>query len=152
MNIDKVPSEVAWVMAIQYYGEPIGLDTWKEIQAIIDKYPDYFPWEHKYKSIPQEVHDAYRKETDPTWGMTFEEYFQNAHTSDGSFKGLIPLIQEKLYHPIPDEPITVMSITQIFENLSKQEDDRVKREKERLGKDKAIWDKHYKQYDLQYRP
>lgn len=38
-----------------------GAEQYKRISDTIKKYPEYFPWETKYNSIPKEVHDKYKK-------------------------------------------------------------------------------------------
>lgn len=59
-----VPDEVLWMHICQRHGIPIGLGTYNHI---IDKYPEHFPEEcerkRKWDSIPQEVKDAYFKES-----------------------------------------------------------------------------------------
>lgn len=62
MILQDTPNEVLWVLLSP---KMVGSDTYEEIERIIAKYPEYFPWETKYNSIPKEVHEAYIKEKYP---------------------------------------------------------------------------------------
>lgn len=132
----EIPNDVAWVMAIRYVGY-CGLDTCKKIQDIIDRNPLWFPWEHRYKHIPQEVHEAYFKEKHPNWGVPLE-----------LGKGIYELMNQK---PKKIKKQKKQSVSEMMEDLFKhQEKDRKRRIKER-NKAKKLWDKYYKQYNLEYR-
>lgn len=134
-----IPNEVMWVWTLEYIGQPVGSDTMDKIDGIIDKYPTYFKWEHLYKSIPQEVHDAYSKEAYP-------DRWKPIVWNDNKGKGLM-----NLNEPVTIKPITIESFDKFFKDI---EDMRIKDiEDERLKhiKFKAIWDKHYSKYKLKYR-
>lgn len=145
MNAEDIPEEVRRVWVYQYCGHAVGIDTWNEINAVIKAYPEYFPWETKYNSIPQSVHDAYNKEK-YAW---MDKLYQKPHPE--GYIGLIPTIMQmdEVLKEAPPEP--QMTIHEIFIMLSKQEDDKRKRQQEQDENNKALWDKHYKTYGLEYR-
>jgi hypothetical protein len=63
--MNNIPEEVLWVMAITnpYSGTfYCGMEMYNKINAIIDKYPKYFPQEHIYKKIPQSIKDKFESE------------------------------------------------------------------------------------------
>jgi hypothetical protein len=61
-KLNDVPFEVQKVWVYQHLSQPVGLELYKEIEATIERYPEYFQWEHTYNSIPQEVHSKYSEE------------------------------------------------------------------------------------------
>jgi hypothetical protein len=64
-DFTDLPDDVLWVMVIRYTQSYVGKDMMNKMLDIIDKYPQYFQWEHKYKAVPDEVHDTFRKECYP---------------------------------------------------------------------------------------
>jgi len=44
----------------------VGMSQLNRLNEIIAKYPEYFPWETKYRETPKEVHEAFRKEAYPS--------------------------------------------------------------------------------------
>lgn len=133
MNV--IPNEVLWVWGIRNLGQPIGIDLYNKVQEIIDRFPDHFKWEHTYKSIPQEVHEAYRKERYPDLYEFKEEI--------NCGKGILELMRESNLTKEKDpNPIETY-----FKNLEKQKED-VRKEELRI---KSIWKKHYSKYKLSYR-
>lgn len=145
IKLEDIPEDVYWVWSIQWCGIPVGLDTWDKADAIIKANPQYFPWETKYNSIPKDVHDAYYKEKnvwmDDLWTQTSYE----------NYTGIMPTItkmDEELKEAIHESP---KSLSKIFHDLFKMEDDKRRRRDEEDAKNKALWDKHYKPYGLEYR-
>jgi hypothetical protein len=137
---DGIPEDVwfVWIASQQ----PMGLEMYEKCQKIINENPKYFPWEHKYNSIPKEVHEAY-----------LDEKYPNRHEpfiGGGSVgRGILELINEQ---PVSFADTEEKSLVEIFESvINFQETARKQREKQ-YQKDKALWDKHYKKYGLKYRP
>lgn len=150
IKIDDVPQDVLWVWGIQIADRPIGLDTLNKIKVIIKANPKYFPWETKYDSIPKEVHDAYWKEKNHEADKRWAEYVEGKE-QDGGFIGLIPSLMkmdEIAHEPIP---APAMSLSEVFSNLLKQQEDQRKLQLKEDKKNKSIWDKYYKPYGLEYR-
>lgn len=57
-----IPFKVQWAWAMIHCVKFVGQAMYEEIHEIIQKYPQYFVWEHTYTSIPSEVHAAYQEE------------------------------------------------------------------------------------------
>lgn len=128
----NIPNEVVWVYIIQWGKQAVGSNTYEEMERIIEKYPKYFPWEHKYKSIPKEIHEAYRREKNPDRDKPIV----------CSGEGLLAQIKtSKVMKP------SELNIEKFFKDL---EDD-YKKEQEKKDKNKVLWDKYYSKYDLEYR-
>lgn len=121
-----IPQEVKEYMSIVAgTGGMMGLKLYQKCKAIEDKYPEWFPWEHKYQSIPQEVHDAYKN----------EKYSLELHRK-GTSKIVVSF----------NKPLLEL-IKEWKENLIKEQEI----DKKQLRKDKELWDKHYKKYRLKFR-
>ena len=69
-----IPSEVYEAMCIGSLSI-VGMELYNRYQEIVKKYPEHFPWETKYNSIPSEVHEAYAIERD---GGTYEQLMAKA--------------------------------------------------------------------------
>lgn len=132
----------------------MGSEWYNKCLAIEDKYPDWFPWEAKYKSIPDEVHDAYRREKNPDFFLSFVEY-QKKHGS--SNKGILHAIRESHERSVEraiqinKEPFKESSIADLFKKLIEDKKENLRLQDEKDKKDKALWDKHYKKYGLEHR-
>ena len=130
MNLQNIPDEVLWVLTLPRY---VGSDTYKKAEEIIAKYPEYFPWETKYNSIPKEVHQAYIKEKYPDKDEPI--------VCTG---GISQMIKDDSF---VYKQLTSDEILQYFKDWDKllESDLEIKRE------DKKLWDKHYKKYNLEFR-
>lgn len=136
-----IPTEVWEVWAIQMAGQPVGLDTWNHCNEIIKRHPNHFEWEHKYAKIPQSVHDAYKEEAFPP--IDFSKF-----KDSGEFIGMIPMLSMM---PEPDPPKQI-TIKEMIANLFKGEREARERKEAAHLKLKALWDKYYSVYGLEYRP
>jgi hypothetical protein len=98
--LKNIPNEVIEVWAYQMSKRPVGTETYKRLQDIINKYPEHFPQEHIYNSIPNEVHIKYREETvpdEPTFTLT-EGYGSIAITDISTdTDAALPLTQWQIY-------------------------------------------------------
>lgn len=137
----QMPAEVQEVMAYSIIGH-VGSSTMDRIQDIINRYPEWFPWEHKWKSIPENVHRAYLKES--------------SETADRHGKK-VKKEREKLKQKDADRNsglengFTLKHIENLFTTMWEQ-DDLTRKQKNRWRNiDRKIWNKHYKQYNLEYR-
>ena len=144
MKEQDVPQEVWWVWALRNCG-CYGLGDIEKMESIIRRYPKYFPWETKYNSIPQKIHDAYRKEKN-AW---FDELYKETHGED--YIGIIPTIMKmgEVQEGKPLEP--PKSISEILQEAFQKQEYERKQQNAEYAKNKAIWDKHYKPYGLEYR-
>lgn len=136
----QIPDDVAfvWTVCMQTY---CGADTYNQCRQIVRDNPQWFPWEHKYASIPNEVHEAYRKEIE----LHNEE---NKVLLPNNGNGLIPTIlaeAEKRYYPPKDESFATM-FRKWWDDAAEQR----RKEFEEKEKSKAIWNKHYSKYNLEY--
>lgn len=133
----EIPEEVKEYMAIVAgTGGMMGLELYQKCKAIEEKYPKWFPWEHKYKSIPQEVHKAY-----------FEEKHSNYNSKIECKGGLASHLED-------NKPFTINTKTTFKEMMEEWHKSIMKIEEKRLKileEDKALWDKHYKKYGLEFR-
>lgn len=130
-----IPNEVLWVLTLP---RCVGSDTYRRVEEIIAKYPEYFPWETKYNSIPKEVHQAYIKEKYPD---------RDKPISCG--EGLIAEMRKsevKYYNDYLGK-----SFQELWDDLLNMEQQIRVKEAERYKKDKKLWDKHYKKYKLEFR-
>ena len=145
MKLKDVPLEVQWVWAQQEAQTPMGRDAFEQATDIVDKYPEYFPWEHKYKSIPQEVHDAFEAECYPERGKPIEEIFDDLKVG----VGLREQLKNQPVGVIPTK-FTQSDFEELFNSLQEAQKKRTEQEKAEEKRVKRIWDKHYKKYGLKF--
>lgn len=129
-NYKDTPEEVLWVWCLP---KTVGSDTYEKAERIVKKYPKYFPWEHKYESIPKEVHEAYWNEKYPDRNKPIE------CTGIG--------LKEQLKKSNSYKPIT----KEYFIKWCKDFTNIYQEELLNKKKDKDLWDKYYKKYNLEYR-
>jgi hypothetical protein len=126
----EIPGEVLEVWVFLSFKGGVGSFIYNKIQDAIKKYPEYFPWEITYKSIPKEVHEAYYKDL---WGP------------DGEMFGNPRPVKES-------KPLAVAkNLLQAFQEVLNRQDQEKKDQAEHRKKVKSIWDKHYKKFNLEYR-
>lgn len=132
MITSLIPAEVQEVMVYNHL-KYVGRETMERVRTIIDKYPEWFPWEHKYKSIPQEVHDAYYEEKYP--------------------KRDLELPSKGIYEQMKQTPVsfTIDSLCELFDKLYDDNDEKALLRQYKRQKDKELWDKHYSKYNLEYK-
>jgi len=143
----EMPKDVQeYLVIMSATGGMMGLEMYKRCQVIIDNNPKWFVWEHKYKSIPKEVHNAYMDEKYPNRNKPLV-------FSEGSDKGFLARINESRNVPfnLSKEALDNFSIgdamKDLFEMQEKQDKEMFAKEKQ----DKELWDKHYKKYKLEFR-
>ena len=147
MKIEDTPNEVAWVRLLQATQMPIGKDSYEKAQAIIEKHPEHFPWEYKYKSIPKEVHEAFEAECYPEKGKSVESLFDDLEVGD-SLREQVK--NQKSAGVIPTK-FTQDDFLRLFDEMEEHERKRKEEERVEEVRVKKIWDKHYKKYGLKYR-
>lgn len=141
--MSDIPDEVWWVTVMQM--QPyIGMSAYEKMTEIMARYPEYFPWETKYNSIPNDVHEAFRNECWPDafkgWDIPIvcdKGFFAQIKEQGPVYTGELP--KGETFFSLYEKHIA---------NLKKQERDEII-ENKRL---KKIWDKHYSKYGLPYRP
>ena len=141
----EVPREVYWVLTAQQARAIMGKDDYDRANDIINKYPEYFPWEHKYKSIPKEVHDAFKAECYPERGKPIEEIFDDLKVG----VGLREQLKNQPVGVIPTK-FTQSDFEELFNSLQEAQKKRMEEEKAEEKRVKKIWDKHYKKYGLKF--
>lgn len=146
MKTNNIPHEVAWVLCVQMGQIPIGMDQWEKVQAIIEKYPEHFPWEHRYKSIPQNVHDAFKAECYPERAKSVESLFDELE--DGI--GLIEQVKNQTCATMSTK-FTKDDFVRFLDIMDENEKKRKEEESVEEIRARKIWDKHYKKYGLKYR-
>lgn len=142
---EDMPDEV-WVVLNWPY-ELVDIDTYNKIEAIKIKYPEYFPWEVKYRSIPQSVHDAYSEELHP--GGVFASFMDASKDQTSNHNGIIGLINDAPSGTYDSsKPFTIADFNKLADQFNNKRDQEIKQ----LRTDKALWDKYYKPFNLPYRP
>lgn len=118
------------VKAYQYHQQPVSIETSKKFEEIIDRYPEYFKWEHTYKSIPKEVHEAFNKEAYPERYKPFEIKTPNDFTE---------LQKGAVY-----KQMTLKDWEDFVNHIGEKQD----KENEYKKNIIKIWDKHYNKFDI----
>jgi hypothetical protein len=132
-NKEKIPQEVLEHFSVSAVPIRIGAKLYQRLLMIEEKYPQWFPWETKYKSIPQQVHIAYQKEA----GL----YRDPNQKIECKSNGLTEIVKN----------ITLKALTLEDLNFHKRIEDK-RKEEDRLNKEsKKIWDKHYSKFELEFR-
>lgn len=136
MEINDIPNECWWVFCIQKSGQPIGMDMFNKCQDIIKRHPQHFPWETKYNSIPDSVHEGYRNEVNGGVDLGIVPIFKgdNSGVSVGSEK-------------VTYKPLTSDDLRQFFKYF----EDADERDRKSLSERKRIWKKWYRKFGLSYR-
>lgn len=138
-SIKDFPEEVWRVQIIMATRQYVGGETMDQLERVIKKYPEYFPWETTYNSIPQEVHDAYQKEA-------FPEKFKPIEFIENNKKGVQKAIEECLQKPA-NLALTFQDLEDFIQSMNKLEREKAERQREL----ERIWNKYYKKYKLRYR-
>lgn len=147
-RLDDMPQEVYWAKFIgtrwdgRQFIQMVGTDQHNKIREIQKKYPEWFPWETEYDKIPQEVHEAYKREAYP---YLYEAIDVGAFAEDK--KDTPPTEWETQTY----EPFTYESFTKFVEEMYNNMNEKEHKIKEGKAKAKKLWDKHYKKYGLEYR-
>lgn len=131
----EIPAEVREVVILNRIGALVGLEKLRWIQEIMDKYPEYFEWEHIYSKIPQEVHNAFQVEAYPKEESNAIPYGEGLWT------------QLSKSPPSPVKKLTKEDLYEFFAQQREKDEAQVDNEK-RVRK---VWDKHYGKYNLIYR-
>lgn len=142
------PADVIWVIYIAKSGIPVGSGTIQRINEIVDKYPEWFPWEHKYKAIPQSVHDAFEAEAYPQTPISF--------TNDDNSKGLFAMLDEPSIPTLALDKNKQQTIDEYlwetFKLTAKAMEQKLKVERIEKNRVRNIWKKHYDKYGLRFNP
>lgn len=146
-----LPPEVQWHMQTTMvigccFGNMTGSETINKLIAIERKYPKYFPWRAKYDSVPDSVHEAYIKEKYPP--LMFEPIGNSGLNPDD----LLADIQKvKVFELKNTNSFTPDDMMEMITATYEQDRIRMRNEQMQLKEDKALWDKHYAKYGLEYR-
>lgn len=129
---DGMPEEVKWAIGTMICMPMMGANLYNKIKDIIERYPQYFPWEHKYSSIPEDVHKAYREELEVTLSLYLDR-------------------EKPIYSPPKDNgdfyEYMQACIDFIHQCGIRNIDERIAANKI----EKEIWDKHYSKFGLEFR-
>jgi hypothetical protein len=134
---DLIPPEVREVFLQDMGRDFTTIRNLERRKAAVLKYPRWFPWETRYNSIPQEVHDAYLKETG----------FGDVRDTVPTGEGLIYLAEKQGEYQLPTFEETKFNIL----NWIKQKEEAETKARLEEIRRKAIWNKHYRKYNLTYR-
>lgn len=141
IDVNKLPSEVVEVMMYALSKQAVGLQTYKRLEATIEKYPEYFPWEHIYNNIPSQVHIDYMEQE----RLLFLSFYPLKESDIKGGEGIWSWVRRQGHPPskITKEDLQELA-NQVFVVALK-----IKKEYE-TAKIK-LWGKHYKKYKLKYR-
>lgn len=154
----KLPEDVKWVQYMEaiarYHGQldypfGIGMKTYDKILAIKRKYPQHFPWQTLYDSIPESVHLAYREERDKDVPKRVPYTEREPDPDAVPGEGLWAQLERKSVAYKPGN----LSMEEFRKNLYAYYDNQEKQKEERRQQDladKELWDKHYSKYGLKY--
>lgn len=144
IDIQNIPDRVREAIAVRIVGQPVGKELYDRTQQTIKDYPEYFPWEAKYNSIPQKVHEAYGREKYP-----FRYHISKFGKDNKPFNKLYHVLKINI-DAIPKKELTLQTLKELFSNMFlEQEKERERREQEK-ERAKELWDKYYQSYDLPY--
>jgi hypothetical protein len=144
MDLKNLPPEVIEAMiATSGYGTfYCGLEQYNRINNTIKKYPTYFPWENKYNSIPQQVHDEYQA----LIGKLNEEIYpkEEKHINILPGEGIFS-------YSIRKQPIETDFSAEKFKEVLQEIFFNIPEKRKKFEKGKAkIWKKVYGKYKLEY--
>lgn len=148
---NKIPDEVEYILYMEALPDRYGpwyvsVKEYERILTVKRKYPEHFPWQAKYDSIPDSVHKAYNEDRWETSGLNS----LNKDLQDGNKKG--GGIFESMTTVGADKPEGPTDFRKYFQDYYDMVTQREQEAEDRRKKDEALWDKHYKKYGLKYRP
>lgn len=146
-NLSDVPADVVWVWSVEAMYTHVGSAMYQKMNDIVAANPMYFPWEHKYESIPDEVHKAFNDEAYPD---TFQWIESGKDIEPG-----VGLMQQLINESSKVVPMPAVKndahAEQLWTEFFQREIDRRKQREEREAELERIWNKHYRKYKLEYR-
>lgn len=141
----NVPEEVWGVLLLQRSNAVVGKTVFDLANRIIEKYPEHFPWEARYRLIPKEVHEAYAKEAGWVSLGAIKRLFETP-LFDNKGSGLMQAIKKSGSAKLDPAKSFHDFLKDFNEGASAVEE----KKRQRHIKDKMIWDKYYKKYNLDY--
>lgn len=140
-KLSDIPFEVQKVWAYQSLNQSVGLNLYKEIEATIEEYPQYFQWEHTYNSIPKEVHSKYSEEQLNLYYNFYPPKESDLKPGEGIYNWV------RRQEAVPAK----INIKYLEKALKYIYDTAPKIKKEYETEKRKLWDKYYKEYNLKYR-
>lgn len=141
MNIEDIPNDVLKVWALTYLKQPVGGEMHQWALEVRKTYPQFFPWENTYDSITNEVHSAYREESQ----LLYESFYPSrpkVEMKEG--EGLWAYMQRVYPETTIYKPKT---IKECIDELKEKEKKKIEYEVSKI----KLWNKYYKKYKLDYR-
>jgi hypothetical protein len=146
-DLSDVPADVIWVWSVEAMCTHVGSAMYQKMNNIVKANPMYFPWEHKYDSIPDEVHKAFN---DEAYSDTFQWIEAGKDIEPGV--GLMQQLVNESNKVVPYVPIQgEVEYEKVWTEFIQREIDRRKQREEREAELERIWNKHYRKYKLKYR-
>lgn len=140
MRIEDIPNDVMWVSFMKMSQTAVGIETYRKVQDIIEKYPEWFPQEHIYNSIPEAVKILFEKEKSELHNTFFPRVAMDIIPGEGMM-GYMDRVNE-INMSLPVKTVQE-SLNYIFEEHPKKE----KAYREALLK---LHNKHYKKYKYKF--
>lgn len=136
---NNIPKEVMEVRMWQYVGY-VGSETMEKIQDIMNRYPEWFPWEAKYNKIPLVVHQEFREKE----GKALNRDWKRREKAR-------KILYENMGMNKKQDKFTLEVIGNTIEWMMRKDDLERKLLKNWQKTRKKLWKKHYGEYDLEYR-
>lgn len=141
--INNIPKEVEIAMVVNSgMGPFVGMKLYNEVVETINKYPEYFPWEHKWRTIPEEVHKAYLTEINEAAEKNAEKIRKQRNKLSKKYE-----TKSKKF----GNGFTIDELNTLINHILEQSALTRKQKKNWENIDKRMWKKHYKKYNLKYK-
>lgn len=140
MRIEDIPVDVMWVSFIKMSGVAVGIETYSKVKTIIEKYPEWFPQETIYNSIPQEVKELFEKEK----SELNDSFYPRKEWDITPGEGLVAWVNRQ---PVDT---TIMAEKSLSEALNYIFTEKPAKEKQYKTALKSLHNKHYKKYKYKF--
>lgn len=141
MEVGDVPQEVMEAAMIMAYRPMVGLEVYNKVEAIIDKYPEWFPQEHIYRSIPEAVKELFEEEKRELYDTLFPVVDVGYVPGEGVMSHIRRV----------EEYSKTLPVKTLEESLRYLFEERPKKDREYHNKLKALHNKHYKKYKYKFK-
>ena len=140
MKIEDIPVDVMWVSFMKMSSIAVGIETYSKVKAIIEKYPEWFPQETIYNSIPQEVKELFEKEK----SELHDSFYPRKEWDITPGEGLVAWVNRQ---PIDTTTITKKSLSEALNHIFTEAP---AKKRQYLSALRKLHNKHYKKYKYKF--